>query len=148
MAALTDITWVFLGIVVVFYAVLALKPVLKLSVCSICAAVSLSWVTLLALRAFDWYSNDVLLALLMGMSVVGGYYLWERHAKSDQLIFRLPVLLSLAYFAWSVILLQLDLALFTLIAVVWLLHGLLYVYRNSPSIKPRVDKIIACCSNW
>ena len=148
MAAISDAALIFLGISLVFYAVLALKPVLKLSVCSICAAVSLSWVTLLALRAFDWYSNDVLLALLMGMSVVGGYYLWERHAKSDQLIFRLPVLLSLAYFAWSAVTLQLDPALFALIATVWLLHGLLYVYRNSPSIKPRVDKIIACCSNW
>lgn len=148
MAAISDAAWIFLGISLVFYAVLALKPVLKLSVCSICAAVSLSWVTLLALRAFDWYSNDVLLALLIGMSVVGGYYLWERHAKSDQLIFRLPVMLSLAYFAWSAVTLQLDPALFALIATVWLLHGLLYVYRNSPSIKPRVDKIIACCSNW
>jgi hypothetical protein len=148
MAPLSDIVWIYLGIVGTFYAVLAVKSVLKLSVCSICAAVSASWLVLLALRTFGWHENTALLALLMGMSAVGGYYLWERHARSEQLIFRLPILLTLAVLAWGVVMLQFDLALLVLIASVWLVHGMLYAYRNNPTIKPRVDKIIACCSNW
>lgn len=148
MAAISDIFWVFLGIVVVFYGMLALKSALKLSVCSICAAVSLSWLNLLVLRALGWYENGILLALLMGMSVVGGYYLWERGAKKQQLIFRLPVILTLTFLAWSTVMFKLDFALVALMALVWLVHGTLYVYRHSPAIKPRVDKIIACCSNW
>lgn len=148
MAALSDISWVFLSIIGVFYGVLVLKSLVKLPVCSICAAVSASWMGLLALRIFDWYSNDLLIALLMGMSVVGGYYLWERHAKNERLIFRLPVLLTLASLAWTVVILRFDFALLSITASVWLAHGLLYMYRNSPSLKPRVDRIIACCSNW
>lgn len=148
MAALSEIVWVFLGIIGVFYAVLASKSAIKLSICSICAAVNLTWLTLLALRTLGWFEDDVLLALLMGMSVVGGYYWWERRAKPQQLIFRLPVLLSLAFLAWSVISMQLDLALSVVTALVWLAHGLLYVYRNNPWLKPRIDKIIACCSKW
>lgn len=148
MAAISDIVWVFLGIIGAFYSVLILKSILKLSVCSICAAVGLSWLTLLVLRSLGWHDNGALLSLLMGMSVVGGYYLWERHAKSEQLIFRLPMLLTLAFLAWSVITLRLDPSLSALTASVWLIHGLLYIYHSSPAIKPRVDKIIACCSNW
>ena len=148
MAALSEVTWVFLAITGVFYGVLALKSLLKLSVCSICAAVSASWIALLVLRALEWFENDMLLALLMGMSVVGGYYLWERHARKEQLVFRLPFLLSLAVAAWSTIQLRLDYSLFAVVGLVWLIHGLLYLYRNNPSIKPRVDNIIACCSNW
>lgn len=148
MAALSEVAWVFLAIALVFYIVLALKSLLKLSVCSICAAVSASWLALLTLRTIGWFENDVLLALLMGMSVVGGYYLWERHAKKEYLLFRLPVLLTLSFLAWILVQLQFDFTIVIVVGAVWAVHGLLYAYRNSPGVKPRVDKIIACCSSW
>lgn len=145
---MSSIFWVFLGIIGAFYVVLGVKSALKLSVCSICAAVVLSWLSLATLRSLGWFEDDTLLALLMGMSVVGGYYLWERHAKSEQLVFRLPALLTLVFMAWSVVRFQIDLTVLIVLFLVWLLHGMSYVYRNNPRIKPRVDKIIACCSDW
>jgi len=148
MVALNDITWVFLAIIGLFYGGLLLKTLVKLNVCTICLAVSLTWLTLLALRALGWFDNDLILALLLGQSVVGGYYLWERRVKADWLIFRLPVLLTLTFVAWSLLLIDVDPALLGLVAAIWIVHNLLYTYRTRPGVKSHVDKLLACCGRW
>ena len=148
MATITTITWIFIAITVLFYAGLLIKPRIKLNLCMICLAVSLTWISLLCLRQLGLFDNDLIIALLLGQSVVGGYYLWERRVKDVWLIFRLPMLLSLSLAAWTLLTLDLDLMLIGVVLVVWLLHGLLYNYRNKPATKTYVDKIIACCSKW
>ncbi len=148
MATITDITWIFVTISVLFYAGLVIKPLLKLSFCTICLAVSMTWLSLLFLRQVGFFDNDLILAILLGQSVVGGYYLWERQAKKSMLIFRLPVLLTLTYAAWTLLLLKLDLSLFGVTATIWIIHILLYNYRTRDGVKTYVDKIIACCARW
>lgn len=148
MVTLSVVAWVFIAIIALFYSGLIIKPRIKLNLCMICLAVSLTWISLLVLRQLGLFDNDVLIALLLGQSVVGGYYLWERRVKDVWLLFRLPVLLSLSLAAWTLLTLSLDLPLIGIVLVVWLLHGLLYTYRNKPATKAYVDKIIACCSKW
>jgi hypothetical protein len=149
MAALSTVAWVFIAVTGLFYAVALMKPHLKnFSVCSICLAVSLTWVGLFALRQFGLFENEAVIALLLGQSVVGGYYLWERRAPRDWLVFRLPVLLVLSFAAWSIVALDVDLTLLGLVALTWAVHGFLYAYRTRPSVKSSFDNIIACCSRW
>lgn len=148
MAPISEIVWVFILIVVIFYVTLILKSLFKVSICSICLAVSSSWLLLLAARGLGWFENSALLAMLLGMSVVGGFYLWERRASKNMLIYRLPVLLTLAFLAWSAVTLEINMVLALVVVAIWLLHSLIYLYRNNPNIKPKVDKIIACCSSW
>ena len=148
MAAITDITWVVLTISLLFYVGLLIKPLLKMKFCTICLAVSLTWLSLFALRQLGLFDNDLILAILLGQSVVGGYYLWERRAEAGALVFRLPVILALTFGAWTLLLLELDLSLLGVVIVVWIVHGLLYNYRTREGVKTYVDKIIACCSKW
>lgn len=140
---------VFLLIVVLFYAGLLLKPRLKkVKFCTVCAAVSATWLLLLLARILDWFDNEVLLALLLGESVVGGYYLVESKVRGALLVFRLPFLLTLSFAAYSIVAMATSLPVSGVVAAVWMLHGLLYVYRNDPSIRQKVDHIVACCSKW
>lgn len=148
MAALSEIVWVFIAIIVLFYTTSFLKPLLNINLCSICLAVSLSWITLLVLRVFGLFDNSLIIALLVGESVVGGYYLWDRQAKKSWLIFRLPVLLTLTFIAWCIVSLQFDLILACIIGAVWAIHFWLYFYKTKPSVKTYFDKLIACCSRW
>ena len=148
MATITNITWVFLAIATLFYAGLIIKPLLKMKFCTICLAVSLTWLSLLILRQLGLFENDLILAMLLGQSVVGGYYLWERRAKTNALIFRLPVLLTLTFGAWTLLRLDLDPTLMVIVTIVWIIHGLLHYYRAHDGVKTYVDKIIACCSKW
>lgn len=140
--------WVFIGIAGVFYIATMLKGRFNLKVCSICLAVSVSWAILLTLRALGFIEDDLLIALLMGESVVGGYYLFERKARPEWLVFRLPVILSLSYIAFTVVADKLFVWAGIVVLSIWLLHGALFYYRNHPSIKDRVDTLIACCSKW
>ena len=145
---MTDIVWSFIAIAGLFYSGLFLKPLIKSNLCTICLAVSLTWFTLLIMRELCWFDNNLILAILLGQSVVGGYYLWERRAETDWLIFRLPVLLTLTFIAWSLLLLELNPELFGVVAAIWVVHGLLYAYRTRPGVKSHVDKLLACCSRW
>jgi len=148
MAALNEVVWIFIAIAIAFYATSALKSHLRLTICSICIAVSFSWIGLLALRQLGWFNNDIILAILLGQSVVGIYYLWERHARREWLIFRLPMLLTLSLAAWILVSTKIDIAIIVVVGLIWLFHGLLYYYRTRPKVKSHVDKLIDCCSRW
>ena len=149
MAEVSPVFWTIAGIIGLFYIGSFVKIFIKLNrACMICLAVSLSWIILLALRYFDIFSDQLILGILLGESVVGGYYLWERRVKEEWLIFRLPVLLSLTFAAYIALSQRVDTAVLALLAGVWLLHSFLYFYRRHPGIKTAFDRIVTCCSRW
>lgn len=131
-----------------FYATVFLKSRSNVKWCAICLAVSLTWVGLLVARETEWFTNDVLLALLMGESVVGGYYLLDREVKKELLIFRLPALLTLTLVAYVMVTKTMHLPTLLFIGVIWTIHTSLYVYRQNPRVKTKMDHLIACCSRW
>lgn len=140
---------VFTTIALLFYASVAIKNKDRLAkACAICVAVSLTWIGLLVARWAGWFENDVLIALLLGESVVGGYYLFDRNVQEKWLVFRLPVLLTLSYLAYVVVSMQWHVLVLGFVLVVWLIHVLMYAYRNQVGMKKRIDKLIACCSRW
>ncbi len=140
------------SITVLFVALLILKDVImknKVKFCVICVAVSLTWITLLALFFLGKFSNTTLIALLMGQSILGIYYLLEKRVKEDLKIFRLPFLLSMIVIGYSLFEVAEDmLKIVTSLLLLWIVFILLYLYRSKPRVNKFVKKIIACCKDW
>ena len=65
------------------------KKLLKLDICAICAAVSSTWLVLLALYYAGYKIDPLLPAILMGQSVTGLMYMYERRVKKAK--FRWPL---------------------------------------------------------
>lgn len=142
-----DIAFVFLIITLLFVSLLIVKKVTKLKLCALCSAVAITWLSLLILHWFGQYENTVLLALLIGQSVLGVYYLAEKRLREELMLFRVPGWLTLSYLAYTAIV-GIELWSLLIIAVAWAISGVLYAYRLSPRLKATIDHIIACCRDW
>ncbi len=65
------------------------RKLLKTDICAICAAVSSTWLVLLALYYAGYRIDPLMPAILMGQSVTGLMYLYERRVKKTN--FRWPL---------------------------------------------------------
>lgn len=140
-----SIFYLFLSIVVLFFVVLIVKSLLKKEFCAICVAVSLSWLSFFSLYKFNLFDNVIILALLMGQSILGVFYLLEKKSAESLKLFRLPFLLSLTFVFYSSVTSSLDFSVVKLLLSLWLLFSVIFVYRKNERIKLFVDKIVACC---
>lgn len=146
---MSDPVLVLLMIVVFFLVLLIAKQITKWKFCVICASVSLTWMTLLILYWLRIFSQPVLIAVLMGQTIVGVYYFLEHKTDESFHIFRLPLLLTLTLAAFVVLDVTINLSYsLSLLALLWILLLLLYFYRQNPKTKIVVDRIIACCKDW
>jgi hypothetical protein len=140
---------IFGAIILLFVVLLAIKKITQLRFCVICASISLIWMSLLVLQRLGLFDNLVLIAVLMGGSIVGIYYWLEKKVREQLHLFRLPVLLSLMFLAY-VLLGAVDDALSTigLLGVLWVIFGFLYAYQSNNKVHNIVARIIACCRDW
>ncbi|MBI2672580.1 hypothetical protein HYX16_06620 [Candidatus Woesearchaeota archaeon] len=80
------IYYILLSIFVLYILFVFLKDgiykVTKQKICALCAAVSLTWLTLLALNFFGYKIDSLILAILMGESVTGIAYLLDKRIKN------------------------------------------------------------------
>lgn len=138
------------SITTVFILLLFLKESISKSkrFCVICAAVSLTWMTFLVLSWLKLVENTIALALLMGQSITGIYYMAESKVSKEVTVFRLPFLLTLTVLAYSLITAQVDISAMLLGGGVWIATLLIYGYRTHPTTKKLVQKLIACCRRW
>ena len=128
---------------------------LKKKFCVICASVTLTWLFLLALFLSGKYEDKIILALLMGQTILGIFYLVEksvtkRGGLKKLKLFRLPFLLTLIFIAYSLLAAPLD--FFSgaiLIAALWLFFFIVFLFsRNSGKFgKGFIKKLIDCCRN-
>lgn len=140
---------VVLSVTGLFAALLAFKAATKLRFCVICASVSLTWIGLLIAYRVGAFHDPVIVALLMGQSVVGIYYLAEKRLPERFHVFRLPFLLSATTGA-AVLLGRLTgaTAVLSLLAALWASFGFVYAYRQDARIKTLADRVVACCKDW
>ena len=149
---MTDIFYILLGMIALFFIFLVTKGLfksLKENFCAICAAISLTWISLLVLDWIGIFENKVIIALLMGQSILGIYYILEGKVKEELKIFRLPFLLTLIVIGYSLLIISDDLVKdAVLLLLIWLIFILLYFYRNNRKMKHWITKIIECCKKW
>ena len=144
-----SVLYVFAAIIALFVVLLGLKSLLKLRFCVICASMSLTWIGLIIMYWMDLFDNSVLIALLMGQSVVGAYYLLEKRLPEKTHIFRLCFLLSLTLAGYALLEIPEDvLSIIILLSILWLVLAIAYVYREHSAVRGMVSKIIACCKDW
>ena len=142
-----EIALVFGVIFTLFAGFLLVKKITKIRLCALCSAVAITWLGLLILYWLGQFDNITLIALLIGQSVLGVYYLAEKRLREELMVFRLPGWMTLTFIAYTAIA-GLELWPLAVIAPAWLIAGFLYTYRASPKLKGTVDHIIACCRDW
>ena len=142
---------IFYGIIGLFVLILIVKAFLGKKgekICAICSAFTLTWILLLVLYYLGIYDNLLLIGLLMGLTILGIYYTWERNVKKDKTIFRLPVLLTLVLTGYYILTLENIIKELIILVVLWVLFLGIYRYRNNIKTKSFIDKIVECCKKW
>ena len=141
--------WVLISILVFFALLMGVKELSKKKFCVLCGAVSLTWFSLLVLYWLGIFLDKLIIALLMGSSVLGVFYLAEKKVKESWKLFGLPFYLTLVYLAYLVLegLESLGKAALVLVSL-WVVFGFLFVYKNNNQIGSFVKKLIECCKNW
>jgi hypothetical protein len=146
---MNDVVLVLLVITGLFVVFLITKSFSKWEFCALCASVSVTWLGLLLLHWLGEFNEPLIIAVLMGQSVVGLYYFLEKRTSEALHVFRLPLLLTLTLVALFAIGTPVSLpSSLGLLAILWIALSLLYFYRRSPKTKIVVDRIIACCKDW
>ena len=146
---MSDPVLVLLVIVALFMVLLITKSITKWKFCVICVSVSATWIVLLVLYWLGMFNQPVIIAVLMGQTIVGLYYFLENKTIDALHVFRLPLLLTLTLAAFVALDVATDLVYgLSLLAILWIVLSLLYFYKQSPKTKIVVDRIIACCKDW
>ncbi len=138
-----------LFITALFGVLLVTKTASGWRFCVICTSVSITWVVLLVLYWLGRFEQPLIIAVLMGQSIVGGYYFLEKRTDEYWHLFRLPVLLTLTLAALAALGTDVDVPwALSLLALLWAGLSLLFLYRQHPKTRAVVDRIIACCKDW
>lgn len=139
------------AITALFVLLLIVKSISKWKFCVLCTSVGITWLALLILYWNGRFNNAAIMALLIGNSVVGIYYLAEKKLPEKLHIFRLPFFMTLLLAGYELVTgtaISRLLPSLLLLAFLWLITGILFVYRDSPSFKKAVTSLIECCKNW
>lgn len=141
------------GITALFFVILGVREFFsrktKEKICSICFAVSVTWVFLLLMFWMGKFSDKTILAVLMGQSSLGLYYLWEHKAKDKSKVFRLPFLLTLILAAYSLVEgFSYGYNVIIFIIILWAFFFVVYLYGSDGKTGGFVRKLVECCKKW
>ncbi len=137
--------YTFLAISLIFTAALIVKNLIKKPFCSLCVAIASTWLVLLFLYKTDRFSNLVLLALLVGQSITGIFYLAYRRLPRSLRIFSLPFFLTMTAIGYVLISGEVELSVFGLLTVLWLLAWAGFIYAGDPGRAKAAKAITNCC---
>ncbi len=143
MSALLALISVFILFFVFLFVKEFLPKKIKTIFCALCTAVAITWLGFLLAFYKNVFHDKVIIALLLGGTVVGILYvLWKKYK-----FFLLPIFLTLVAMAYSIIEKFEKNALFFVIFV-WFLFFIIFLFKKNKFIKKSINKIIACCRNW
>ena len=143
-----QLVWILIGITALFFLLLALKNILNLKkTCAICLSVTLAWITLLIFYFLEIFNDKIIIAVLMGHTSLGIYYMLEKKVRKSFLFFRLPYLLTSIWLIYFIIEGFVLNSLYVIV-ILWLLFILVYLLRNNSGFSKFVNKLIECCKKW
>lgn len=147
-----DISIVLLSISIAFFVLLAVKELfnekLKKKFCVICIAITINWIVLFILYLLGIFENITIIAILMGETTLGVFYLAESKAREELKLFRLPFLLSLIVGAYYLLEPSGILNGLVVLSIIWLLFGAMYIFKKNEKLNLLAKKIIKCCKEW
>jgi len=147
---MTEIFLPLVSITVLFIVLLGVKELLsgklKEEFCVMCFAAFLTWATLLGLYWKGIFQNQLILALLIGESTLGIFYLIDRKLPKMRL-FRLPILLTLIVAGYSLLSIPDDLTkVLALLGTLWVLFIVISIF--GAQLGPLIKRLVECCRNW
>jgi len=92
--------------------------------------------------------EPVLLAILMGESALGVYYLVEKRVARQLTIFRLPFLLTLTLVVYTAITFTVQIPTYIFAVSVWAAFLLIYMYRYNNHANRIIKNLADCCGKW
>lgn len=139
---------ILLGIMLLFVFYMIVKSGFHIKFCVLCAAISTTWLGLLWLYKLGRFNDPVILALLMGQSITGIFYMVESRVTRELRIFTLPFFLTLiAVFYYFIKGFHGSLPVFSILLILWLMGYAIFASRNDPGKKPLVETVINCCQD-
>lgn len=135
-------------LVVFFVGLLGVKAVSGVRVCALCGAVSGTWVVLLGMYHVGSYANRTVIALLVGQSIVGGFYLVRNRVAEPYEVYSLPAFLTATVLGYTLLVPAVLLEALAVVALTWLAAGILFAYRENQRVEALFDEVVACCRDW
>lgn len=146
---MNELFLIFSAITVLFALLLIIQSAAGWRFCVLCASVFATWLGLITFYWAGQFQNAVLIAPLLGASMIGVYYLTERKTKERLHIFRLPFFLTLLFAVYFLLgAVESFLEPFFFLVVLWIAFGVVYAYRENPEVSRLAKRIIECCKNW
>lgn len=142
---------IFLAVVLValfFAALLSLKYVSNTEFCVLCTAVSATWILLLGLYYTGYYQDPTAIALLVGQSIVGLFYLFRETLPEGYVVFSLPFLLTATVVGYALLVVEPLVYSAGAVALLWVAATLLFAYRENERVGTLFEEVIACCRDW
>lgn len=140
---------IIIAMTTMFVASLLTQSRTQFKFCAVCVTVSSTWLALLGMRLLGIAINPMLIGVLMGESIIGLYYLLERHTPPAWQIFRWPYIITMTTIVYLIIGVRSGLwAAVALLIAIWVIWGSIFVFREFPSIKKITQRLIACCRDW
>ena len=135
------------GITLLFVIFLIFKEFLskksKDKFCVICFSVSLTWIILLVLYFTAIFTDKTIIAILMGQTSLGLFYLFYEKLN----VFKLPFLLTLIAVIYF-ILESFEIKSLFLLAGLWILFFIIFIFKSNKKLSNFANKIIECCKKW
>ena len=139
-----QVTWILLAITALFFILLVVKSIFNWKrACAICLSITLTWAALLTLYFLNIFVDKIIIAILMGHTSLGLFYLLEKRLKKDFLLFRIPYLLTsilIIYFTLNGFIIN---SMYFVLGL-WVLFFIIYLFKFNKFAK----KIIECCKKW
>jgi len=143
-----DLTIVLLGIIILFTVLIVFRLTFSLKICALCGAVFLTWLILLILLYSDNIINPILVAILMGGSIVGSIYVLEQKMPKKYQLFKLPYFLTLVSVAYFVLTKEVILTAVIILCSMWSISLLIHAGEQVEKFKILGRKITECCKKW
>ena len=136
-------------VISLFFVLLAIKEITSKGFCVLCAAIFGTWLVFLALYWLGIFEDIIILALFMGQSILGVFYLAEKKFGNRLALFRLPFLLTLTIAAYAALSFRsITGNAILLLLGLWAAFIIIFAGRHNKKVNKLLTKIIACCRNW
>ncbi len=145
---MTYLAAVFLSVIALFFLLLLGKEITGRKFCAICASIAGTWTVLLIFYRLNGWGDPLLIALLLGQSITGIYYLLEAKMPERLTLFRLPFILTATLLGYFLLGGEKEVGAALLLALLWLGFGMIYAWRARSSTGEIFKRIVACCRNW
>jgi len=144
--------FVVLGISFLFFIFLEIKELVsknsKKEFCVVCVSIFLTWILLLILNSLNLFQNKIIIAILIGESTLGLFYLINKKFKAME-IFKLPLILTLIVLGYTLLegfTYSNEVLIF--LGILWLFFGFIFFFRKNITFRKFANKLVECCRNF